>query len=61
MYVKPREGVRVRDPDTKQHIPVTGREVPESSYWLRRLADGDVVEVPNTEHRAVFSAAGEPT
>jgi hypothetical protein len=45
MFVKPRAGVNVRDPDSKQHIPAEGREVPESNYWLRRLTDGDVIVV----------------
>lgn len=51
MFVKPREGVRVRDPDTRQHLPDEGREVQLSAYWLRRRADGDVVELnPIPEH-----------
>lgn len=43
MFVRPAEGLQVRDPATKRHIPVEGKEVPESSYWLRRLKCGDVV------------------
>lgn len=43
MFVKPSPGVRVRDPVTKLHIPAAGVEVPESSYWIRRLRSGDVV------------------
>lgn len=46
MLVKPREGVKVRDPVSKLHIPEAGIEVPNTdTYWARRLADGDVVEV----------------
>lgn len=46
MTVKPREGVKVRDPLSKRHIPESGIEVPDSdSYWHRRLQDGDVVQV----------------
>lgn len=33
----------VRDPISKKPLPAEGREVPESTYWLRRLACGDVV------------------
>lgn len=43
MFVKPAPGIRVRDPLTKLHIPDAGTEVPEESYWLRRLRSGDVV------------------
>lgn len=49
MFVKPaaREvnGVplKVRDPVSKLHIPAEGKEVPESSFWIRRLRSGDVV------------------
>lgn len=46
MIVKPRPGVRVRDPRTLQHIPETGIEVSDTdTFWARRLADGDVVLV----------------
>jgi hypothetical protein len=46
MLVKPAPGLKVRDPQSKQHIPETGIEVSETdSYWARRLLDGDVVEV----------------
>jgi hypothetical protein len=45
MFLKPAKGVLVRDPKTKRHLPTTGAEVQLSSYWVRRLADGDVVEV----------------
>lgn len=52
MYVKPAQGLVIRDPDLKDLLPEAGREVPESGYWQRRLRDGDVVaasaaEVPN--------------
>ncbi len=43
MFVKPAKGVTVRDPISKLHIPESGAEVPESSYWVRRLRSGDVV------------------
>lgn len=46
MFVLPAEGRPVRDPVTKRHIPASGAEVPESTYWLRRLRCGDVVIAP---------------
>lgn len=35
--------LRVIDPDTGLPLPDTGAEVPATPYWLRRLADGDVI------------------
>ncbi len=32
----------VRDPVSRKALPPEGREVPESTYWVRRLASGDV-------------------
>jgi hypothetical protein len=43
LFVKPAEGLKVRDPDTRRHLPEEGAAVPRSTYWLRRLRDGDVV------------------
>jgi hypothetical protein len=45
MKLKPGPGVAVRDPELRDFLPDDGREVPRTDYWLRRLADGDVVEV----------------
>ncbi|MDE1715744.1 DUF2635 domain-containing protein [Chromobacterium amazonense] len=42
MYVKPKDGLVIRDPDLLDLLPVAGREVPETDYWYRRLRDGDV-------------------
>lgn len=37
----------VRDPFTKDILPVDGKEIdltgPSGKYWRRRIADGDVV------------------
>lgn len=42
-YVAPAEGRTVRDPDTRQVLPAAGAWVPDTAFWRRRLADGDVV------------------
>lgn len=42
--LKPAPGLRVRRPDGAL-LAADGEPVEMSSYWLRRLADGDVVEV----------------
>lgn len=43
MFVKPKSGLKVRDPDRKDYLPEVGREVPPSLYWTRRVRDKDVV------------------
>lgn len=44
MYVKPVDGRQVPDPERGGLVPTEGAEVPRSQYWIRRLADGDVIE-----------------
>lgn len=41
-YLIPQPGLIVRDPETREALPADGAEKPANSYWLRRLADGDV-------------------
>lgn len=36
------DGPQVRDPQTMQHVPAEGLAVPRSTYWLRRISEGDV-------------------
>ncbi len=45
IYVKPKKGLIVPDPDRRDELPPEGREVQDSVYWRRRLNDGDVVFV----------------
>jgi hypothetical protein len=40
-----RPGLLVRDPVTKRALPPEGAQVTFSSYWVRRLDEGDVLEV----------------
>lgn len=42
MFVKPTTGRAVRDPVKGTLLPEGGAEVPESTFWNRRLRDGDV-------------------
>jgi hypothetical protein len=43
MQVRPRSGLLVRDPANPPiPLPAEGAEVPRTTYWLRRLAKGDV-------------------
>lgn len=54
MFVKPAPRLLVRDPQTKFPLPAEGREVQSTSYWLRRVASGDVelTEAPTPEESA---------
>jgi len=44
LFLIPRDGLTVRDPKTREPLRAEGERKPRSSYWLRRLKDGDVVE-----------------
>lgn len=57
MFVCPKPGIRVRDPVKKDLLPDEGREVAESMYWHRRIADGDVV----TQRPNAVSASARST
>jgi hypothetical protein len=41
-YIVPRPGLVVRD-EYRRPIPENGLEVELTTYWRRRIADGDVV------------------
>ena len=43
LNVKPAPGLLVRDPDSRQPLPPEGAAVASSTFWHRRLADGDVL------------------
>lgn len=47
--IKPRAGLIVRDPETFQILATEGEVKRNSQYWQRRLRDGDVIEVKETE------------
>ncbi|MDX2094361.1 MAG: DUF2635 domain-containing protein [Alphaproteobacteria bacterium] len=42
IFVRPNAGVKVFDPATKGFLPEEGLHVVASTYWLRRINDGDV-------------------
>lgn len=44
MFVKPIPDRTVPDPARGDSLPPEGRTVEPTQYWLRRIADGDVVE-----------------
>lgn len=46
MFVKPTAGRAVRDPVKGTLLPESGSEVPDNSFWHRRIQDGDVMQFP---------------
>lgn len=37
MFVQPKPGLNIRDPDLGDFLPAEGREVPDTPYWQRLL------------------------
>lgn len=62
MKVKPAEGRAVRDPAKRTLLPADGADVTLDTFWLRRLRDGDVVEVTatTTTKTSTAGAAADP-
>lgn len=50
LHVKPADGRQVRK-ETGESIPADGCTVPNTSYYRRRLRDGDLVKVVATKHK----------
>lgn len=44
MFVRPAQGLKIRDLESGHYLPETGQSVPRTPFWLRRLKDGDVIE-----------------
>jgi len=42
VFVIPATGLKVADQERGGHLPEGGAEVPQTSYWNRRIKDGDV-------------------
>lgn len=46
LYLKPRPGLKIKDPVTGKPLEDGGERKPATTYWLRRIADGDVTSEP---------------
>jgi len=57
MFVKPKNGLSVRDPVKGSPLPADGADVPDTIFWRRRLRDGDVT----TTDKPVTSVASTKT
>ncbi|MBL4830036.1 MAG: DUF2635 domain-containing protein [Aliivibrio sp.] len=43
--LKPKKGLLVRDPLTREPLKATGETKPRNTYWLRRIQDGTALIV----------------
>lgn len=43
IFVTPKEGLSIVKPETAQHLKAEGEHVVQSTYWLKRIAEGDVI------------------
>lgn len=50
--LRPKKGVKVPYPMSQRMLSEDGEEVSRSSYWLRRIKDGDVEEVLEPKAKA---------
>lgn len=45
-FLKPaNEKLKVRKPDTGEYLSAEGEHVELTSYWRRRMKDGDVIDI----------------
>jgi hypothetical protein len=58
-YLIPNGDARPRDPITGKPLAPKGETKPRSSYWLRRLRDGDVTEGKQPKAAAVAPNKGD--
>ena len=57
VFVKPNNGLLVRDPKTKTPVPTDGMLVElngaNGTYWRRRINDGDLIVINNLEQNTI--------
>lgn len=56
-YIKPKEGLRVRDPITQRPLASEGEIKPRNAYWLRRERDGDVEKTTKAKAKKAVAKA----
>ena len=57
-YLRAVEGRLARDPKTQVPLSEKGERKPKTSYWIRRLRSGDVVEVGDHGARPAAGSQG---
>lgn len=61
VHVRPKEGLHVRNPATGAPLPEEGATVPLTTYWRRRIEDGDALASPPKKAPAKKPAAKAAT
>jgi len=59
MRVKPAKGRAMRWPGTLRLLKYSGEDVPETAFWLRAKAKGDVVDIKDDAAEAGASSDGD--
>lgn len=59
LIVKPTGDLVIRRPDSKAILSKDGERVPDTTFWRRRLLDGDVEEVKETKKHKQEDVAAE--
>ena len=44
MYLKPANGMLVKTEDAARYVEMSGEDLPDTSYYRRRVRDGDLVK-----------------
>jgi hypothetical protein len=60
LKVKPREGVNVRRVESGKHIDAKGEDVPNNSYYRRRIKDGDLIDINAAKPDTKVAVKKEP-
>ncbi len=59
--VKPADGLKVRTEDGLRHIRPGGERVPPTTYYRRRIADGDLIVLSEAAIQPTATVPVEPT
>jgi len=57
LFIKPAPGRKVRDPITTHPLADKGEKKPRNTYWLRRIAEGDVIDLESAKKQPQKKAA----
>lgn len=52
MRIKPAPGIKLRDPSTGDFLPEGESVVPRIPFWIRRVKDGDAIDLDKPETAA---------
>lgn len=59
IFVKPKAGLKIRRPDTNSFLSEDGENVPNTTFWQRRLLDKDVELVEAKKEKQELEAKAE--